>query len=101
MSLLDAYEALMESATWKHRASIDQYGDPTFSSSTISVAWFDEKRFVRSEKGDMLQQVYSAMTTSAIEAGDIISIGGYDWPIANVDIIKNMGGEQYRIATFG
>jgi len=41
MSLLDSYLAMLgESVTWKQKGAVDQYNEPTYTDSTITVIWW-------------------------------------------------------------
>ena len=101
MSLLDAYSGMMESVTWRARSSIDQYGDPTYSDSTISIIWFTEEKLIRTAEKEELQQLAFIMTTSAVQKGDAITKGGITYPVIYVDAPKNFEGEQFRTVRLG
>jgi hypothetical protein len=101
MSLLDAYAGLMESVTWRARSSIDQYGDPSYTDTTISVIWYDDQKLIRNEQGEELQQLAYIQTTSLVQQGDLIVRGGYSWPIIGIMRTPTFEGEQFRIANLG
>lgn len=102
MSLLDAYlPALGESVTWKSRTSIDQYGDPSYSDTTISVIWYDDEKMIRNAEGEEFQQVAYIQTTSLIQKGDAIVRGGYTWPVRGIQKTPTFEGEQFRICNLG
>ena len=101
MSLIDAYSGLMESVTWRARTSIDAYGDPTYTDTTISVIWFtEEKRIVTPEKEEIQQLAY-IMTKSAVSKSDAITKGGITYNVVAVDAPKNFEGEQFRTVRLG
>lgn len=101
MSLLNAYAGLMESVTWRARASIDQYGDPTYTDSTISAIWFTEEKLIRTAEKEELQQLAVVLTKSAVAKGDAITRGGITYPVIAIDAPKNFEGEQYRTVRLG
>ena len=95
-SLLDAYAGLMESVTWRSRVSVDNYGDPTYTDSTISVIWFTEEKLIRTAEKEELQQLAMIMTTSAVQKGDAITKDGITYPVISIEGGKNQDGEQFR-----
>lgn len=101
MSLLDAYSGMMESVTWRSRVSVDNYGDPTYTDSTISVIWFTEEKMIRTAEKEELQQLAMIMTTSAVARGDAITKDGITYPVVSVEGGKNQDGEQFRIVRLG
>ncbi|OPX80427.1 MAG: hypothetical protein A4E45_00047 [Methanosaeta sp. PtaB.Bin039] len=101
-TLLDEYLAgLGESVTWKSRTSVDQYNDPTFSTSSITVIWFDDYRKIRTEGGEELEQFAYAMTSSAVEVGDYLTRDGYSWPVIGIQKTPFWSGEQFRVVNLG
>ena len=101
MTLLDAYSSLSESVTWGARTSIDQYGDPTYTDTTISAIWFiEEKRIVTPEKEE-IQQLATILTTSAVSKNDAITRSGITYLVIAVDAPKNFDGEQFRTVRLG
>ena len=101
MSLLDAYSGMMESVTWRSRVSVDNYGDPTYTDSTISVIWFIEEKMVRTAEKEELQQLAMIMTTSAVQKGDAITKDGITYPVISIECGKNQDGEQFRTVRLG
>ncbi len=98
MSLLTSYlPGLGESVTWKSRSSVDQYGDPTFSNTSISVIWFDQKRRIRSGGHDDVICDAFCLTDSAVQQGDVLTRDGKDWPVLDVEVVKAFGGRSLRI----
>ena len=101
MSLLDAYSGMMESVTWRSRVSVDNYGDPTYTDSTISVIWFTEEKMIRTAEKEELQQLAMIMTTSAVAKEDAITKEGITYPVISVEGGKNQDGEQFRTVRLG
>jgi hypothetical protein len=101
MSLLDAYAGLMESMTWRARTSIDQYGDPSYTDSTISAIWFTDEKMIRTAEKEELQQLAVIMTKSAVSKGDAITRGGITYPVIAIGAPKNFEGEQFRTVRLG
>lgn len=102
MSLLDAYlPGLGETVTWRARGAVNQYNEPSWTDSSIIVIWFDDIRMIRNAQGEELQQVAFIQTKAAIQPGDMITRGGYSWPILGMQKTPHWGGEQFRIGNLG
>ena len=102
MSLLDAYTNSMgESVTWRHKTGVDENVDPVYSDSIITVLWYDEVRSFQTEEGKELQQVAYILTSALVEKDDLITRGGYSWPVIGLGKDPSMGPEQMRKAYLG
>ena len=100
-SLLSAYTQLMESVTWRQRASVNEYNEPTYVDSTIDVIWFDDQKMIRNEQGEQLQQLAFIQTTALISQGDAIIRAGYTYPVVGIQKTPHWQGEQFRIGNLG
>lgn len=98
MSLLAAYGG--EEVTWRKRGPSGEDGEPTYSSSTITVLWYDEIKQIGNETGEDLLQTAFIQCTAAVQQGDIITRGGYSWPVIGMDRTL-IFREQFRIARLG
>ena len=95
MSLLPP--GLSETVTWRSKSSIDQYGDPTYADTSISVIWFDQKRVIHQEgREDVICDAY-CLTDSAVLQGDAITRGGVVWPVADVAVTNGYFGQSLRV----
>lgn len=102
MSLLDAYlPALGETVVWRKKGAVNEYNEPTYTESSITVIWYDDVRMIRNASGEELQQLAYIQTTSAIQPGDIIIRNGYAWPIIGILKTPHPDGEQFRIGNLG
>jgi hypothetical protein len=102
MSLLDAYlPALGETVTWRAKGAANEYNEPTWTDSSITVIWYDDVRMIRNEQGETLQQLAYIQTTSLIQQGDMITRGGYSWPVVGIQKTPTFQGEQFRIGNLG
>lgn len=100
--LLSPYlDMLGESVAWRQRAGVNQYNEPTYSDSTITVIWYDDERTIRTAEGEQFQQLAYIQTTEAIQKGDAIVRGGYTWPIKGIQKTPHPEGEQFRIGNLG
>lgn len=81
MSLLSDYLTLHGvSVTWKHKTGNDG-DDDIYSSSTISCLWAHGAKVVRTVQGDELQCQAICKCEAAVQAGDLITKGGRDYPV--------------------
>jgi hypothetical protein len=102
MGLLDVYKDSMgESVIWRHKTGVDASVDPVYSDSKITVLWYDEVRPFSSEEGRQLQQIAFILTSSPIEKDDLITRGGFSWPVIGLGKDPSMGPEQMRKAYLG
>ena len=103
MSLLDAYSGLMESVTWRVKGAVNEYNEPTYTDSTISVIWFTDERMIRTESGESLQQLAYLMTSpgTLAQRGDAIIRGGLTYPVIGMQIAPHWNGEQFRVLNLG
>lgn len=89
---------LGETVTLKHRASIDQYGDPTYSDSSISVIWFDQKRILHREgREDIVSDAFCLTEDATVVEGDALTRGGTTWPVLDVAITNGYLGMSLRV----
>jgi hypothetical protein len=97
MSLLDAYSGLAESVTWRHATDIDQYGDPTYTDTIISVIWFDQQRIrYAADNTELVCDAYCLVDPAyALVLGDAILRGGLTWPIASIEKTPGFSGTQF------
>jgi len=102
MSLLDAYlPALGEIVTWRAKGAVNQYNEPTYTDTSITVIWHDDVRMIRNERGETLQQLAYIQTTSLIQQGDMITRNGVSWPVIGIQKTPTQEGEQFRIGNLG
>ncbi|MDD2834609.1 MAG: hypothetical protein PHY05_00510 [Methanothrix sp.] len=102
MGLLDAYTSSMgEFVTWRHKTGVDANVDPVYSDSTISVLWYDEVKSFQTDEGRQLQQIAYILTSALVEKDDLITRGGYSWPVIGLGKDPSMGPEQMRKAYLG
>jgi len=94
MSLIGALLGpLGVSITWQSVSSIDQYGDPTTTSSTITVIWFDTATY---RDGQKFSDAYF-QCDSAIKEGDLITRNGVNWTVHKVEDTPALCGESLKV----
>ncbi len=93
MSYLTDYLAMLgESITWKAVSSIDQYGDPTTTTSTITVIWFDTATY---RDGQKFSDAYF-LSDSAIKEGDLIIRSSVNWIVHKAESSPGPGGQSLK-----
>ena len=70
-----------QSVTWKSRSSVNEYNEPTYSSSTISARFIYKRELARLASGEEITSNAIIYTKSAIEEGDTITADSKDWVI--------------------
>jgi hypothetical protein len=100
MSLLDAFSPMMETVTWKHLTSIDQYGDPTYTEKSISVIWFGKEKIAYlADRTEILVDAHCMVqATDTVVMGDVIVHNGFNWPVKYSKPVKVFGSlELYDV----
>jgi hypothetical protein len=88
---------LNQRAVWKRITSQNEYGEPTFSSKTISVRWEGKRRLVRDNQGREVVSEARVFCVDAVKPGDILKYEDRDWPVIAVSTVPDLGGkEAYR-----
>ena len=96
MSLLPP--GLTETVTLRHKISSDQYGDPTYSDSSIEVVWFDSKKVIRqSGKEDKICNAFLLTEDSTIAEGDAVTRAGVTWPVGPVETTNGYFGMSLKV----
>lgn len=81
MTLLGDYLHLHGvSVTWKSKTGNDGEDD-VYTSSSITVLWAHGSKTVRTVQGDELQCQAICKCEAAVQAGDLITKGGRDYPV--------------------
>jgi hypothetical protein len=89
---------LGETVTLRHLTSIDQYGDPTYTDSSITVIWFDQKRVIHNEgREDVLCDAFCLTEDSTVIQGDALTRGGVSWPVLDVATTTGYMGMSLRV----
>ncbi|MCK9569462.1 hypothetical protein M0R72_11030 [Candidatus Pacearchaeota archaeon] len=89
---------LGEIVALRHRSSIDQYGDPTYTDSSISVIWFDQKRVVHREgREDVLCDAFCLTEDATVQENDALTRGGTTWPVLDVATTTGYFGMSLRV----
>jgi hypothetical protein len=89
---------LGETVTLRHRSSIDQYGDPTYTDSSISVIWFDQKRVIHREgREDVLCDAFCLTEDNTVQENDAITRSGVTWPVLDVAITNGYFGMSLKV----
>jgi len=101
MGLMDAYDGLMETFTLKKITGVNGYGDPTTSTSSIRGILFYDVMRTYDQSGEKIAQYAFIQTANDVNAGDMVTIGGTDYPVIGVQCVPVWGGVEFKIAALG
>jgi hypothetical protein len=100
MSLLSPYLAAHGvSVTWKHKTGNDG-NDDTYATSTITVLWAHGAKVVRTAQGEELACQAVVKCEAAVEAGDVLTKDGRDWPVLGL-VSASYDGSMRSVALGG
>jgi hypothetical protein len=85
---------LNQRAVWKRITSQNEYGEPTFSSKTISVRWEGKRRLVRDNEGREVVSEARVFCVEAVKPGDILKYEDRDWPVIAVSTVPGLDGSE-------
>jgi hypothetical protein len=89
---------LGETVTLRHKTGANEYNEPVFSDSSITVVWFDQKRVIHREgREDVLCDAFCLTEDSTIVQGDALTRGGTTWPVLDVAITNGYLGMSLRV----
>lgn len=80
-----------QDATWKQKSTHDGY-DQSWSSTTIKCRFVQKRRQVRNAQGESVLSEAAVNCIEAVQAGDIITYGGKDWPVIAVSETPDLDG---------
>ena len=96
MSLLPP--GLGETVTLRHKTGSNEYNEPTFSDSSITVIWFDQKRAIHQEgREDVLCDAFCLTEDVAVQENDALTRGGLTWPVLDVSTTNGYLGMSLRV----
>jgi hypothetical protein len=101
MGVLDAYDGLMENFTLKRLTGINGYGDPTTTSTTIRGILFYDWMRTFDASGEKMVQYAFIQTADMVNPGDIVTVGGVDYPVVGVQYVPGWNGVEFRVAALG
>ena len=88
---------LNQTATWHYVTGQNSYGEPTFSSKTISVRWEGKRRLVRDKDGREVVSEARVFCADVVQPGDELEYGGRSWPVIAVSTVPGLdGAENHR-----
>lgn len=84
---------LNQIATWHYVTGKNSYGEPTFSSKSISVRWEGKRRLVRDKQGQEIVSEARVFCLEPVQPGDILEYDGRDWPVITVSETPGLDGQ--------
>lgn len=96
MSLLPP--GLGETVTLRHKTGVSEYNEPTYSDSSITVIWFDQKRIQHQEgREDIVSDAFCLTEDRTVIQGDAITRDGITWPVLDVATTNGYLGMTLRV----
>ena len=85
---------LSETVTLRHKTGANEYNEPVYSDSSITVIWFD--RMKETWEGGQRRKICDAFcliddTSIVVSEGDAITRGNYTWPVLSIEPDKAYG----------
>lgn len=92
--MLDDY--VSKDATWRRAASVNQYGETSYTDETIRVKWQGRNTLVRDAQGNNATSNDVLYTDSPVAMGDaIIDQRGTTWSVITVNEYEDLDGDIY------
>lgn len=89
---------LGEIVALKHETSVNQYNEPTYAESSITVIWFDQKRTIHQEgREDVLCDAFCLTEDATVQENDALTRGGITWPVLDVATTNGYFGMSLRV----
>ena len=89
---------LGETVTLRHKTGANEYNEPTYTDSSITVIWFDQKRVVHQEgREDVTCDAFCLTEDATVAEGDSITRGSYTWPVMDVATTTGYLGMSLRV----
>ena len=90
---------LIDTVTLGAVSGIDQYGQPTTSTSTISATVMHATTRARDASGEEFTSTTQVATLASIDSGDTLTIGGVTRPVRAVKYGSGVkGGATFTVA---
>lgn len=83
---------LNQTITLKSVSSLDEYGSPTYSSSSIKARFEYERKIVRNRDGVEVISEAACYTTTVVKPDDVITYDSKDWTVIAVAVLPDLGG---------
>jgi hypothetical protein len=89
---------LGETVTLKHKTGANEYNEPTYSDSSITVIWFDQKRTIHQEgREDVICDAFCLTVDATVAEGDALARSGFTWPVLDVATTNGYRGMSLRV----
>jgi len=89
---------LGETVTLRHKTGANEYNEPTFSDSSITVVWVYQKRVIHREgREDVLCDAFCLTENATVQEDDAITRNGATWPVLDVAITNGYLGMSLRV----
>jgi hypothetical protein len=88
--MLDIY--FNQTITWKSVTSVNEYNEPTTTSTSIPARFEYKRKRVRNKEGVEVISEAQCLTASLVQEGDLITYDGIDWPVISVQDNVDLSG---------
>lgn len=91
---------------WRHRTGTKDNGTAIFNPArpaaplTVKGRIDYKRRLIRNEKGEQVVSEARVLTMSAVDVGDIVVIGGREWPVLKAGPEFGLLGEELHREVF-
>lgn len=75
---------LNQTITWRSRSSVNEYNEPTFSTSSVAGRTVYKRSMVRLANGEEITSHAFIYTEALIQEGDEITLGNKNWTVRQV-----------------
>lgn len=88
--MIDLY--LNQTVTLKTKGAVNEYNEPTYTTSNIKVRFEYKRRMVRNNLGQEVVSEARCFTTTEVNEDDIITFDGKDWNVLAVEDCVGLEG---------
>lgn len=83
---------LNQTVSYKAVSATDEYGEKTFSTSSIAARYEYKRRLIRTREGEEVLSKATCYTLTAVKSGDVITFDSKDWIILDVENCVDLNG---------
>jgi len=88
--MIEAY--MNQSITLKTKTATNEYGDDTYTESTVKGRFEYKRRSVMSKDGEIIIASAMVYLTTAIQPDDMLSFGGVDFYVVAISSVADLFG---------
>jgi len=81
-----------QTVTYKAVSATSEYGEKTFSTSSISARYEYKRREILNSEGEKVISEAVCFTTTAVKPGDVLTFDSKDWIVLSVNNCVDLSG---------